>query len=130
MSIGIKHGWEIGERAAWHRYGHEHPFMFAFGKHALKGVSLLALTAMVAGAVVYVWHHALSWAGWLGNWTAVHVLPAAGVSLIVIVYAVLAFMVWHLNGYRWKYRGVSTRAYTVSCVSLLVLVALTVGIAT
>jgi hypothetical protein len=129
MSIGIKHGWEIGERAAWHRYGHEHPFMFAFGKHVAKGVGFLALAGMIFGAGVYVWHHAAAWMGWLGGWTAVHVLPALGVSALVILYAVIVSMVWHLNGYRWKYRGVSTRAYTVSCVSLLMLVALTVGVA-
>ena len=128
MSIGIKHGWEIGERAAWHRYGHEHPFMFAFGRHVAKGVGVISLLAMSAGAVIYVWHHAAAWMGWLGLWTAVHVLPALIVAMVVLVYVVLAFMFWHFNGYRWKYRGVSTRTYTVSCVSLLMLIALTIGV--
>lgn len=120
--------WEMARHQAWREFGSRYWRWFVFGPIIGRVLGVLIVLSGLGLGVLYVVQHAGAWLTWLGWVSSNYLLPMLFVALGVTLYAILAVIIWRLNGWRWKFRGFSTARYTLSCASFIILVVLIIGV--
>lgn len=119
--------WEIAKAAAWAKFGARYWRWFVFGPLAIRALGILiAVSGLMVGAW-WVAQHVGGWLAWLGYVSSTYLLPMVLVAVGLIIYIIVAFIFWRLNGWKWAIKGFTSVRYTFASASLLIVCVTLVG---